>query len=163
MSKRNRGVFVLELSTGDIKEIYAVREAVELAAANTLLDSGPDQITDTCRELKGIIKSMAKQVAASDWQAIARLDMQFHTAFVSGTGNTRLIRIYETLAAESRMCILSLEVAYPRIDVLVQEHQNILDLLEARDQSGLQQAIKRHMQKAVEDLTSTRHPSGVTA
>lgn len=163
VSKRNRGVFVLELSTEDIKEIYAVREAVELAAANTLLDSGPDQITDTCRELKGIIKNMVKQVAASDWQAIARLDMQFHTAFVSGTGNTRLIRIYETLAAESRMCILSLEVAYPRIDVLVQEHQNILDLLEARDQSGLQQAIKRHMQKAVEDLTSTRHPSGVTA
>ncbi|WAH97269.1 GntR family transcriptional regulator [Arthrobacter sp. MMS18-M83] len=161
--KRNRGVFVLELSTEDIKEIYAVREAVELAAANTLLDSSPDQVTDTCRELKGIIKNMAKQVAASDWQAIARIDMQFHTAFVSGSGNTRLIRIYETLTAESRMCILSLEVAYPRIDVLVQEHQNILDLLEARDRSGLQQAIKRHMQKAVEDLTTTRQPSGATA
>ncbi|MHC6219424.1 GntR family transcriptional regulator [Arthrobacter sp. MMS24-S77] len=163
VSKRNRGVFVLELSPEDIREIYAVREAVELAAANTLLGSGQDQIMDTCRELKGIIKNMAKQVAASDWQAIARLDMQFHTAFVSGTGNTRLIRIYETLAAESRMCILSLEVAYPRIDLLVQEHQDILDLLEGREQSGLQQAIKRHMQKAVEDLTSTRQPSGVTA
>lgn len=163
VSKRNRGVFVLELSNEDIKEIYAVREAVELAAANTLLESGSDQVTDTCRELKGIIKNMAKQVAASDWQAIARLDMQFHTAFVSGTGNTRLIRIYETLAAESRMCILSLEVAYPRVDALVQEHQNILDLLEARDHGGLLQAIKRHMQKAVEDLTSTRRPASVTA
>src|SRR4051794_12619218 len=98
VSKRNRGVFVLELSTQDVKEIYAVREAVELAAANTLLDSDAEQVADTCRELKGIIRNMAKQVAASDWQAIARLDMQFHTAFVSGTGNTRLIRIYETLA-----------------------------------------------------------------
>lgn len=163
VSKRNRGVFVLELSGEDVKEIYAVREAVELAAANTLLDSAPEQVTDTCRELKGIIRNMAKQVAASDWQAIARLDMQFHTAFVSGTGNTRLIRIYQTLAAESRMCILSLEVAYPRIDVLVQEHQTLLDLLEARDRSGLQQAIKRHMQKAVEDLTSPPEASEVTA
>ncbi|MHA7288724.1 GntR family transcriptional regulator [Arthrobacter sp. MDT3-24] len=163
VSKRNRGVFVLELSTEDIKEIYAVREAVELAAAHILLDYGQEQVTDTCRELKGIIRDMAKQVAVSDWQAIARLDMQFHTAFVSGTGNTRLIRIYETLAAESRMCILSLEVAYPRIDELVQEHQKLLDLLEARDRRGLQQAIKGHMQKAVQDLTSTREPSGVTA
>jgi DNA-binding GntR family transcriptional regulator len=163
VSKRNRGVFVLELSAQDVKEIYAVREAVELAAANTLLDSDAEQVADTCRELKGIIRNMAKQVAASDWQAIARLDMQFHTAFVSGTGNTRLIRIYETLAAESRMCILSLEVAYPRIDVLVQEHQGILDLLEARDRSGLQQAIKRHMQKAVEDLTSSPEVTGITA
>ena len=163
VSKRNRGVFVLELSTQDVKEIYAVREAVELAAANTLLDSAAEQVADTCRELKGIIRNMAKQVAASDWQAIARLDMQFHTAFVSGTGNTRLIRIYETLAAESRMCILSLEVAYPRIDVLVQEHQQILDLLEARDHGGLQQAIKRHMQKAVEDLTASPEATGITA
>lgn len=163
VSKRNRGVFVLELSTEDVREIYAVREAVELAAASTLLDSEPDQVADTCRELKGIIRGMAKQVAASDWQAIARLDMQFHTAFVSGTGNTRLIRIYETLAAESRMCILSLEVAYPRIDALVQEHQMILDLLEARDRSGLQVAIKRHMHKAVEDLTSKPEVTGIIA
>lgn len=163
VSKRNRGVFVLELSSEDVREIYAVREAVELAAADSLLDSGPEQVTDTCRELKGIIRNMAKQVAASEWQAIARLDMQFHTAFVSGAGNNRLIRIYATLAAESRMCILSLEVSYPRIDALVQEHQTILDLLEARDRTGLKQAVKRHMQKAVEDLTASPEATGITA
>ncbi|NWL26220.1 GntR family transcriptional regulator [Paenarthrobacter ureafaciens] len=163
VSKRNRGVFVAELSEDDIREIYAVREAVELAAATTLLDSGQDKISDTCRVLKGIIKNMAKQVAASDWQALARLDMEFHTAFVSGTGNTRLIRIYQTLAAETRMCILSLEVAYPRIDALVQEHQLILDHLEAADRQGLQKAIKRHMKKAVEDLTSTPEVTEITA
>src|SRR4029453_16375470 len=55
VSHRNRGVFVLELSTADIKEIYAVREAVELAASNTLMDAGQDQIKDTCRVLKEII------------------------------------------------------------------------------------------------------------
>jgi DNA-binding GntR family transcriptional regulator len=89
--------------------------------------------------------------------------MQFHTTFVSGTGNTRLIRIYETLAAESRMCILGLEVAYPRIDVLVQEHQKILDHLESGDRDGLQRAIERHMQKAVEDLTSDPEAAGISA
>ena len=97
---------------------------------------------------------MAKQVELSDWQAISRLDMQFHTSFVEGTKNSRLIRIYDTLAAESRMCILNLAVSYPRVDALVQEHQNILDLLEAGDSEGLQRAISRHMQKAVEDLTA---------
>ncbi|MBT2519842.1 GntR family transcriptional regulator [Arthrobacter sp. ISL-28] len=154
VSHRNRGVFVLELSTDDIKEIYAVREAIESAAANILMDAGPEKINDTCDVLKGIIKDMAKQVAVSDWQAIARLDMQFHTSFVAGTGNSRLIRIYQTLAAESRMCILNLEVSYPRVDDLVQEHQNLLDLLEAGDRKGLQRAIKRHLQQAVEDLTA---------
>ncbi|MBT2596970.1 GntR family transcriptional regulator [Arthrobacter sp. ISL-72] len=155
VSHRNRGVFVLELSADDVKEIYAVREAVESAAANALLDSGPEQIDSTCEVLRPIIKDMGKQVAVSDWQAIARLDMQFHISFVAGAGNSRLIRIYETLAAESRMCILNLQVSYPRVDALVQEHQNLLDLLQAGDREGLLEGIKRHMQKAVEDLTAT--------
>jgi DNA-binding GntR family transcriptional regulator len=163
VSHRNRGVFVTELSTADIREIYEVRESVETAAANTLLDGSPEQLQDTCEVLKEVIRDMAKQVAASNWQEIARLDMQFHTSFVSGTGNTRLIRIYETLAAESRMCILNLEVSYPRLDVLVQEHQNLLDLLEAEDRKGLQQAVKRHLRKAVEDLTVPRQDDHNTA
>jgi DNA-binding GntR family transcriptional regulator len=155
VSHRNRGVFVLELSSDDVKEIYAVREAVELAAANMLMDAGQEKISDTCDVLKGIIKDMAKQVAVSDWPAIARLDMQFHISLVAGTGNSRLIRIYNTLAAESRMCILNLEVSYPRVDALVQEHQILLDLLEAGDRKGLQHAITRHLRQAIEDLTAT--------
>lgn len=155
VSHRNRGVFVLELSADDIKEIYAVREAVESAAACALLDAGSERIADTCQVLKLVLKDMAEQVAISDWQAIARLDMQFHSSFVAGAGNSRLIRIYETLAAESRICILNLEVSYPRLDVLVSEHQNLLDLLEARDRKGLLKGIRQHMQRAVEDLTAT--------
>lgn len=163
VSHRNRGVFVLELSPDDVKEIYAVREAVESAAAKALLDAGPEQIEATSQVLKPIIRDMAKQVAVSDWQAIARLDMQFHISFVAGAGNSRLIRIYETLAAESRMCILNLEVSYPRVDVLVQEHQNLLDLLEAGDREGLLEGIRQHMQKAVEDLTGTAPEKETTA
>ncbi|MDQ0635821.1 DNA-binding GntR family transcriptional regulator [Arthrobacter pascens] len=162
VSHRNRGVFVLELTAVDIREIYTVREAMESAAADALLDAGQEKVEETCQELKSIISDMAKQVAVSDWQAIARLDMQFHTAFVAGAGNTRLIRIYQTLAAESRMCILSLAVAYPRIDALVQEHQNLLDLLEAGDREELHKAIDQHMQKAVEDLTAVMEAKGNT-
>jgi DNA-binding GntR family transcriptional regulator len=163
VSHRNRGVFVLELSDDDVREIYAVRQAMESTAADALLDAGQDQIKDTCQALKAIISEMAKQVAVSDWQAIARLDMQFHTTFVAGAGNTRLIRIYETLAAESRMCILNLAVSYPRIDALIQEHQNLVDLLEAGDREGLHEAIRQHMQTAVNDLTAPRNGKAVTA
>jgi len=159
VSRRNRGVFVLELTARDIREIYAVRDAVESTAADALLDADSKRIKNTCQALKKIVKDMAKQVALSDWQAIARLDMDFHTTFVAGAGNTRLIRIYQTLAAESRMCILDLQISYPRIDILVQEHQELLDLLEAGDREALHKAIKRHMQGAVEDLTATNEKS----
>jgi len=153
VSIRNRGVFVLELSQQDIQEIYDVREAVETACAHMLLSGSPEKVKKTAQSLKAIIATMAKNVAAGNWQSLAKLDMDFHTSFVAGTGNSRMIRIYETLAAESRMCILSLEVAYPRVDVLVTEHQKLLDLLLAGDEAALQEAIRTHMQGAVEDLT----------
>jgi DNA-binding GntR family transcriptional regulator len=156
VSMRNRGVFVPEMSIEDIKEIYAVREAVESAAAKILLAAPQDQVDLTSKALQEILAEMAKQVELSDWHAISRLDMQFHTTLVEGTKNSRLRRIYDTLAAESRMCIINLEVSYPRVDALVEEHQNILDLLEAGDGEGLERAVSRHMQKAVEDLTTTQ-------
>ncbi len=154
INKRNRGVFVRELTSEDIREIYAVRQALESTAAEELLVAPHERVEETCKILKEILGEMAKQVEASDWQAIARLDMQFHTAFVAGTGNSRLIRIYKTLAAESRMCILNLAVSYPRVDALVEEHQLLLDLLAAADKKALLKAIQRHMEKAVEDLTA---------
>lgn len=163
ISRRNYGVFVLEVETHDLREIYELRESLESAAASRLLEGSPEQIQDTCELLKEIVGEMAKHVADSDWQTIAGLDMQFHSCLVAGLGNSRLIRIYKTLAAESRMCILNLEVSYPRVDLLVEEHRNILDLLEAGDRDGLLKAITRHMQKAVEDLTATQRDKPIYA
>jgi DNA-binding GntR family transcriptional regulator len=42
------------------------------------------------------------------------------------------------------------------MEVLVTEHQNILDLLEAGDREGLLKAIRRHMQTAVDELLATQ-------
>ena len=156
VSRRNRGVFVVELEAEDIWEIYAVREAAEISAANNLLDGSPEQLKRTCEVLKEIVGDMTKQLGVPDRQAFAWLDMQFHTSFVAGTGNSRLARMYETLATESRMCILNLAASDRSVDLLVEEHQSILGLLEAGDREGLVKAIKRYMQHAVEGLIARR-------
>ncbi|MFJ5700470.1 GntR family transcriptional regulator [Arthrobacter sp. NPDC093139] len=153
--RRNRGVFVSQVEKHDLREIYKVRESLESAAADRLLDGSLRQIKETCEALKEIVNEMAKQVSAGDQQRVAGLELQFHFALVAGAGNSRFIRIYKTLAAESRMCNLDMDFSRARLEVLVEEHQNILDLLEAGDREALFKAIKRHMQKAVEDLTAT--------
>jgi DNA-binding GntR family transcriptional regulator len=155
INRRNHGVFVLELSTQDSKEIYAVREAMETTSADTLLNSSPKHIKDTCRALKTILRNMQRRVEANNWQSIAQLDMQFHTTIVAAAGNSRMTRIYETLAAESTMCILNLEFSYPQSQTLIQEHQHILDLLENGNREELHKALKHHMQKAIHDLSAT--------
>jgi DNA-binding GntR family transcriptional regulator len=154
--RRNHGVFVSRVERRDVREIYEARQSIESAAAGRLLDGSPIQIHETCQALKEIVGEMAKQLTTSEPQTIAGLELQFHTALVAGAGNSRFIRIYKTLAAESRMCTLDLEVSYSRIDVLLDEHQNILDLLQAGDREGLLKAIRLHMQRAVDELVASQ-------
>ena len=155
ISRRNHGVFVFEISTQDSREIYTVREAIETSAVDSLLNSSPKNIKNTCQALSRILRRMTKQVAMNNWQSIAQLDMHFHTTIVAAAGNSRMTRIYETLAAESTMCIINLEISYPQAQTLIQEHQNIFNLLEAGNREELQEALKHHMQQAVHDLTTT--------
>ena len=61
VSLRNRGVFVKELTIADIREIYAVREAVEKASAEILLTAADSQIDRTRESLKEIVAEMANQ------------------------------------------------------------------------------------------------------
>lgn len=155
VSHRNRGVFVLELTVDDVKEIYAAREAIELAAARAVLEQEHSAISATAKQLSKIVRRMGPLVAAKDWRTLAELDLSFHVAFVGSAHNSRLSRIYSTLAAESRICIVNLEGSYPHADALVDEHQELVDLLAAADSVRLGDAISTHMETAVRDLTKS--------
>lgn len=153
VSHRNRGVFVLDLAVVDVVEIYAAREAIEIAAAAALLAAPRDRIDRTVQELTGIVGQMPDMVSAGDWSQLAQLDLSFHSALVAGSANSRLIRIYATLAAESRICIVNLKGSYPSLDRLVIEHQKILTLVEEARGPELRREITRHMKSAVNDLS----------
>lgn len=155
VSHRNRGVFVLELTVEDVAEIYAAREAVELAASRAVSAQTPDAIAATVKSLTKIVAKMEPLVAAKDWRRLAELDLSFHIAFVKSAKNSRLSRIYATLAAESRICIVNLEGSYPHADALVEEHEELVGLLESGDWVQLRTAIRTHMATAVRDLTAS--------
>lgn len=155
VSHRNRGVFVLDLTIEEVRGIYAAREAIELGAAKAILALEPGEIAAIAGRLSAILSKMASVVAPGDWRRLSELDLDFHLAFVQSANNSRLIRIYSTLAAESRICIVHLGSSYPRPAALVEEHQRLVDLLAAGDADGLRQAIVEHMASAVQDLTAS--------
>jgi DNA-binding GntR family transcriptional regulator len=155
VSHRNRGVFVLELTATDIAEIYVARKATETAAAETVLASGKAKIVATAQVLRQIVQEMSAAMNAGEWPRLAERDLAFHRALVEASGNSRLSRIYATLAAESRICMVNLEGSYRRVDVLVEEHQRIVELLAEERGEALLQEIAQHMDKAVADLSAS--------
>ena len=155
VGRRNRGVFVLELTPKDVHEIYVARRAVEPAAAAEILAAGDKTIKQTARKLTTLVRKLPDAVAARDWTKVAELDLKFHETLVAASGNSRLSRMFITLAAESRICMVHVKISYRRIDMLVEEHQQMIDLLVAKDAEGLHAAIVDHMETATVDLTES--------
>lgn len=153
VSHRNRGAFVVELTRSDVVEIFEARKALELAAAGTIRSGAAEVQTAAVARLREIVARMPEPALASNWTELAKIDLEFHAALVASTGNSRLTRSYETLAAETRICLASLKDAYPVGYALVEEHQRIVDLLDGGETDELRRAIELHLDSAVEALS----------
>lgn len=153
VSYRNRGVFVVELSSDDVAEIYESRAAIEVGAAWTLVHGARDRLVAAADQLSAIVMQMQPFIDRADWRGLAERDLAFHTALVAATRNSRMSRMYATLAAEARICMANLETAYYRPEALVEEHQLIVDLLLGSDWDALEQGVHEHMDTAIHDLT----------
>jgi DNA-binding GntR family transcriptional regulator len=83
---------------------------------------------------------------------MADLDLQFHETVVAMTGSKRLIRMFRTLMAETRMCLTELESGYAVWRDLVGEHRVLLDLARRGEVDELLTAFQQHLDSAVRDL-----------
>ena len=143
-----RGVFVPQLTTADLADLYLARGAVETTAARLLASSG------TAEALGDLAAALADLEAApaEDWNELVNLDLHLHEVLVRGTGSMRLARIFDTLAAETRLCMVALESFYPERAELVTEHAEIVQAILRRDAAAAASLLDRHMADSVRRL-----------
>ncbi|MGB3371652.1 MAG: GntR family transcriptional regulator, partial [Rhodococcus sp. (in: high G+C Gram-positive bacteria)] len=79
VSYRNRGVFVVELSSDDVAEIYDARAAIEVGAAWTLVRGEVAVLKATAAQLSAIVDQMQPFIDKADWLGLAERDLAFHT------------------------------------------------------------------------------------
>ena len=137
----HRGIFVRTITAGDAIDVYHAREAVELAALGLVLDRNDDldlAALDLC------IAEMNETAArdGSSFREVVEPDVSFHEGLVRLSGSPRLVRMYSTLAAETRM-ILYVYPPYP-LRANVEDHGEILDALRERS-SGSVVLLRRHL------------------
>lgn len=159
--RRNRGVFVVTLDERDVADVYLARSVIERAATGILLDRRDEPVLNRLAEL---VASMQRAVDARDWSRIAEADLTFHETVVAASGSRRLVRMFATLIAETRMCLAALEMAYPRPEEIVAKHQLLLDALRTRAADEALDLVDAHMTHAIERLSGgTRTSAGSDA
>lgn len=148
-SARNRGVFVLDLDAAAIRDIYFMRRVLE----TEVFLRAQRQDHGLADRLRPWIAEMSKAVAAADWHAVATADMAFHKTAVDSVGSARMSGVFETLMAQSTICVRNLRTAYPQPESLVDEHVALVETMLSDDRETMVDEVAEHMSSAADRLT----------
>ena len=155
-SERNRGVFVVQLDDDDARDVYLARGAIERTAAAIVAQQGAEDRFD---QLQEIVDRLA-EASDGSWGELATLDLEFHQAMVALARSPRLDRMFRTLIAETRLCLIRLEPFYPGRLEVVAEHQAILDALRGGRLPEIDRLVRLHMDASAARLSVPADPAG---
>jgi DNA-binding GntR family transcriptional regulator len=144
---RNRGLFVIDMTRDDVRDMYLAREAIERAAARKILDGDYVAAGD---ELLRIVERMA---AAATPAEVSEFDINFHERLVQLARSPRLSRMHRTFITETRMCIHALDSTYATGEVRGEEHRALATAIRSGDRKLTDRLLIAHMDDAIVRLT----------
>lgn len=142
---------VRHLDAKEIRDIFAVRAALESLAARTLCEL-PDRAHVTS-SLRSAIEAMA---AAAEGSLEGRIesDLEFHRTLCRLTGNETLLHSWESLEGSIRMSIMYAGVERAVSNMSVDRHYDIVRAIESGDATLARQTILEHMDGAAANLVA---------
>jgi DNA-binding GntR family transcriptional regulator len=152
-SERHRGIFVVELTDDDVRDVYRARKAIERAAVTEVLRGDAD---GAVARLAGPVDAMRAAARRRNGAGVADADQQFHEVLIECAGSPRLHRAMRTLLLETRMLLGELEGAYPDLGKQVAEHVALRDAIGAANERLVVRLVDEHMDDAVGRLLALR-------
>lgn len=140
--EKNRGVFVRHIPLDEALEIFDLRAMMDEAVGRQLAASiTPERL----RQLRARVEAMERAVKAGDADGYHLLNLEFHDALVSFTGNRKLIALYRRLINElSLFRRLNLADA-SLLPVSANEHRAIVKAIAAGDADAAGRAMRQHV------------------
>jgi DNA-binding GntR family transcriptional regulator len=148
-SIRNRGIFVIELTTDDVVDIYRARTALEGGALDLILDGRRDLAYVA---LLPSVTAMRRTADAGDAAGVSDADQAFHEALVTAADSPRLVRAARTLLIETRMCLGALQTTYPDLREQAREHVELHEAIGSGPPERARALLVEHMDDAVRRL-----------
>lgn len=143
----NKGIYVRTLNYTDVKEIFRLRELLELEAIRSIMESGNIPI-----ELVQLANAIDEHVTEDSWDAHLEADIRFHSRLISSANSPRLHRLYSAIFAEVKLCIYHSRHIVPLNPDNDSHHRKILNAMDGDDLETAQRLLSAHIQAAVESF-----------
>ncbi|TVT53533.1 GntR family transcriptional regulator [Amycolatopsis rhizosphaerae] len=142
----HKGTRVIELTESDIREVYAVRAALDrLAATTAARHAAPEHLA----ELDRLVRAMAAGREGPAHGLLA-LDIEFHERIYQAAGNRRLLEAWHAVRSQVYLFqshrIRLRDEEYR--DRLAEEHGELAALIRERDTARLAETAEEHVHSA---------------
>ena len=143
-----RGMFVAKLTQEDVKEIYQIRIALECLAAELALPRLDDKrVLDELSRLDAQIHSAAQN---ADSQAAASADIAFHQYQIELSGNSRLVKAWNSLMAQSSYLPKQLHSRQP--DPYEASHLETIEAFHTRTIDIIRKTIRGRLESSLANI-----------
>ncbi|MGA5894720.1 GntR family transcriptional regulator [Streptomyces venetus] len=144
-----RGARVSPLTGREIRELMELRGVVERYAAQQLVAGGTAPVAG----LRSLLERQRELTGADQAREFIAVDHCFHSALVSAVGNALLDRHYDGLRSRQvRAGVVALFNQQGRQEAVLEEHEAIVDALEAGDAQAACAAIDHHLESTLKVL-----------
>jgi DNA-binding GntR family transcriptional regulator len=138
----NRGVVVTELTQRDIADIFEARLVLESAGVRAGA-AGAD-LAPVTAALTTYARA-ARAVDAGSSVEATHAHLEFHASLVALLGNARLVATADTLTADLRLALASVERARRNARTQVADHRRHLTLMRAGDGDAAVAELEAHL------------------
>ncbi|WP_158880683.1 GntR family transcriptional regulator [Amycolatopsis anabasis] len=148
----HRGTRVIDLTEPDVREVYAVRAALDrLAAVTAAGKASPAELA----RLDEIVEKIASELdSGADGNRLLALDLEFHDLIYAAAGNQRLVDAWYALRSQVHL-FQSVRVRRGHEhyrERVVDEHRELVSLLRQGDLDRLARAAEDHVDSARDTL-----------
>ncbi|MFD6953483.1 GntR family transcriptional regulator [Nocardiopsis sp. TSRI0078] len=147
-SEWHRGARVIDMSPADVDEVYTVRAALERLATGTAADRAtPERLA----ELSVLTDALERALASgTDAPTLLSLDMAFHDRVYEIAGNDRLTQAWYGVRSQVYLFQLTrIRLGHAQYrSVVVEEHRQMVRMLERGDTRALTEAAEEHVDSA---------------
>ncbi|MCP3413662.1 GntR family transcriptional regulator [Bradyrhizobium brasilense] len=138
---RNRGFKVVEPTLTELRNLFDMREVLELHAAVLVAANPPKDLTI----VRGWADQIARAVETDDVQLYLEADRNYHREFVAAAGNDLLTDTVMGLRDKMRLYGISSRAGHERQQASVPEHYRLIELALAGETEALTALLRTHI------------------
>ena len=143
-----RGVVVRAFTIDDVREIYTIRNALEMLTLPAIIENAtPEDIASLRQKLEEMDRLQAKD----DVEALSPLARDFHWQLTSISQQKRILRVIEGQDEYIRRFSAMAIRQEDRRPAAHQEHHRLVDYVEAKDLEKFTELTRKHIARSMEN------------